>query len=438
MTEFKLFIKNYVPEKVWISLIRVYNFTNLRAVYDLYQIKKAPKKHQKALQIVRAKEKVKVAFFLTHESVWKYDVLFELMLNHPRFEPVLFVCPVVNYGPENMLSEMEKTYNSFKKRGYDVTKTYNKETGKYLDIKKTFSPDIVFFTNPYKGLQDYRYYITHFSDTLTCYVPYAIMTVDFEFTCNLKFHNLTWRIFSETPYHKEIALQKQINKGRNNIVTGYPGFDQLLVNKRINDGVWKNQNSTLKKVIWAPHHAMNELNKVANFLEYYDFFFELADNYKSRLQIAFKPHHLLRVKLEEDPNWGKERTDEYYNKWQVLENGQCENGDYIDLFLTSDAMIHDCGSFMSEYLITGKPSLFMVRDESIMEYWSLFGEKSIEMHYQSRSKKEVIDFIENVVLNAKDWMKEERTNFIQNNLIPKKNITASENILEYLESQIFE
>ncbi|WP_166919400.1 CDP-glycerol glycerophosphotransferase family protein [Flavobacterium poyangense] len=437
MAGLKLFIKKFVPETIWISLIRVYNFTNLRAVSDWYQIKQAPKKHQKALQIVRRKEKVKVAFFLTHESVWKYDVLYDLMLKHPRFEPALFVCPIVNFGRDNMLFEMEKTYNSFKKRGYNVVKTYDKETGKYLDVKKSFSPDLIFYTNPYEGLQDYRYYIKQFSRTLTCYVPYAIMTVDFEFTNNLKFHNLVWRIFSETPFHKETAIQKQTNKGRNSIVTGYPGFDPILVNKRPNYGVWKNKNSSLKKVIWAPHHAMKEFNKVANFLEYYDFFLELAVIYKDRLQIAFKPHHLLRVKLEEDPNWGKDKTDDYYNKWQNLENGQCKNGGYIDLFLTSDALIHDCGSFMSEYLITGKPSLFMVREESVMQYWSLFGEKSIAVHYQSRNKMQVIDFIENVVLNENDWMKEERTNFVQENLIPQKNLTASENILEYLEGEIF-
>jgi CDP-glycerol glycerophosphotransferase (TagB/SpsB family) len=135
--------------------------------------------------------------------------------------------------------------------------------------------------------------------------------------------------------------------------------------------------------------------------------------------------------------WGKKKTDAYYNKWENLENGQLENGDYIDLFLTSDALIHDCGSFMAEYLITGKPSLFMVRDESIMEYWNTFGEKALAVHYQSRNKKQVIDFIENIVLNENDSMKEERNNFVQNNLIPKNNQTASENILKYLEGQIF-
>ncbi|WP_394776537.1 CDP-glycerol glycerophosphotransferase family protein [Flavobacterium sp.] len=437
MTKLKLFIKKYVPGIVWISLIRIYNLTNLRALYNLYLIKKAPKRHQKALEIVRRKDKVKVAFFLIHESVWKYDVLFDLMLQHPRFEPQIFICPAVNFGMENMLFEMNKSFETFTKKGYNVIRTYDNNTGEYLDVKKTFFPDIVFFTNPYEGLQDYRYYIKQFSRTLTCYVPYAIMMVNYDFTYNLHFHNLIWKIFCETPFHKEMSVQKQKNKGQNNIVTGYPGFDKLLINRKPNNDIWKNKNSPLKKIIWAPHHSMTDYNKVSNFLEYYNVFLELADNYRDQIQFAFKPHHLLRVKLENE-YWGKEKTDIYYNKWENLTNGQCENGEYIDLFLTSDALIHDCGSFMAEYLITGKPSLFMIRNESVMQYWNTFGNKAIESHYQSRNKKQLIDFIENVVLNENDWMKTERNNFVQNILIPKNKLTASENILDYLGNEIFQ
>ena len=437
MTELKLTIKKFVPEKIWITLIKFYNFTNLRRMHDLYQIKKAPKKHQKALQIVRQKEKVKVAFFLIHESVWKYDVLFDLMLQHPRFEPVIFVCPVVNFGKENMLFEMDKSYHAFKNRGYDVVRTYDTNTGEYLDIKTTFSPDVIFFTNPYEGLVDYRYYIKMFPDTLTCYVPYSIPTVSYAFTYDLNFHNLIWKIFSETNIHQKMASEKQRNKAINRIVTGYPGFDPLLINKRPKE-VWKNKNPALKRIIWTPHHLMNELSKVSNFLEYYDFFLELAINYKDKIQITFNPHPLLRVKLENDSNWGKEKTDNYFDKWVNLENGQFGDGYYIDLFLTSDALIHDSGSFMAEYLITGKPSLFMIRDESIMDYWNIFGDEAMAAHYQSRNKKQVIDFIEDVVLNGNDWMKDERYDFVQNTLIPKNSSTASENIMKYLENEFFE
>ena len=439
MKKLKLIIKSYIPTKVWGFLVKVKSFTYHKTeyLYDSYFINKAPRRHQKALEIIRKKEKIKVAFFLNHESVWKYEVLYDLMLQHPRFEPKIFVCPVVNFGMENMLYEMDKAFEAFKNKGYNVIKTFNTETGEYLDIKKKIAPDIVFYTNPYKGLQGFRYYIRKFPDTLTCYVPYSIPTVNYEFTYNLDFHNLVWKIFSETDIHLKMASEKQRNKGINRIVTGYPGFDPLLMNKSPKE-VWKNKNPTLKKIIWTPHHLMNELSKVSNFLEYYDFFLELAVNYKDKLQIAFNPHPLLRIKLENDPNWGKEKTDAYYNKWINLENGQFGNGYYIDLFLTSDALIHDSGSFMAEYLITGKPLLYMIRNESILDYLNVFGEKTLELHYQSRNQKQVIDFIENVVLKEDDSMKEERNAFVKNTLLPKNNLTASENILNYLENQIFQ
>lgn len=431
--------KKYIPKKIWMVFVKIYGIIYYNRYYDWYLIKKAPGRHKKALAEVKEKaskgEKVKVAFFLIHESVWKYDLLYDLMLKHPSFDPVIFICPAMDYGLENMVFEMNKSYDSFKNKGYNVIKTYDNKTDKYLDIKKKYSPDIIFYTNPYHGLQGHRFYIKRFPKVLTCYVPYAIMTVNYEFIFNLDFHNLVWKIFSETPIHKKIATQKQSNKGINSVVTGYPGFDPLLVNTNPDD-VWKNKNPTLKKIIWAPHHSMTELNKVSNFLEYYDFFLGIAEKYSDRLQIAFKPHQLLRVKLE-DIYWGKEKTAAYFEKWQKLENGQFENAEYIDLFLTSDALIHDCGSFMAEYLITGKPSLFMVRNESVMDDWNVFGEKAISAHYQSRNKEQVIHFIENVVLKGHDGMKEERDDFVKSVLIPKNKLTASQNIMLYLESQIF-
>ncbi|MCI9845889.1 CDP-glycerol glycerophosphotransferase family protein [Flavobacterium pectinovorum] len=438
MRKLKLIVKQYLPAEVWGLLVKAKSnvYHSCIDLYNLYFIKIAPRRHRKALEIVRKKEVIKVAFFLNHESVWKYEVLYDLMLQHSRFEPKIFVCPVVNFGMENMLFEMDKAFEAFKKKGYNVVKTYNNDTGEYLDIKNTFSPDIVFFTNPHEGLQDYRYYIYQFAKTLTCYVPYSITTTNYEFAYNLGFHGLVWKIFSETPFHKEIASHNKWGKGKNSVVTGYPGFDPLLINKTPKE-VWKNKNPLLKRIIWTPHHLMNELSKLSNFLEYYDFFLEIADIYKDKLQIAFNPHPLLRVKLENDPNWGKEKTDNYFNKWEKLENGQYGDGYYIDLFLTSDALIHDTGSFMAEYLITEKPVLYMIRNESIMDYWSVFGEKTLAVHYLSRNQKQVIDFIENVVLKENDSLKEERNAFVKNTLLPKKNLTASENILNYLEEEIF-
>lgn len=438
MKELKKIAKRLFPSSIWGVLVLVKSRINNKIIFinNWFHLLQVPRKHRKALEIVQNKDRVKVAFFLTHESVWKYDVLYNLMLVHPRFEPSLFVCPVVNFGIENMVVEMDKTYLSFLSKGYSVTKTYDEVREEYLDIKKWFSPDLVFYTNPYQGLQDYRYYIKQFSNTLTCYVPYAIMTTNYELFYNTDFHNLVWKIFSETPIHQQIAIDRQLNKGINNVLTGYPGFDPFLLDKNLDFTVWKTTKQELKKIIWAPHHSMNELNQVSNFLEYYDVFLELAFIYKDKVQITFKPHPLLRIKLEKDLNWGLEKTAIYYSKWDNLENGQLENGDYVALFLTSDALIHDCGSFMAEYLITGKPALFMIRKESIMEQWSTFGNQAIEVHYQSRNRQQLVDFIENVVVSEQDVMKGKRAKFVETMLLNKDQQTASGKIMQFLEKEL--
>lgn len=411
--------------KVWI-----YKF-----LYIPILLKVIPFLHKRAVKKASKKEKIKVAFFATHSSVWKYDEIYRLMVKHRVFDPVIFVCPVIDYGMENMLEEMRRTFKMFSDRGYNVYRTYNEKDGTYLDIKSEFSPDIVFYTNPYKGLIDNRYYITKFKKILTCYVPYAVMTTNNRNFYDLDFHNLVWKIFCETNIHKQVASEIQRIKGRNLIVTGYPGSDNLIFNRENIIDVWKIKDRNVKRIIWAPHHLMHELNKMSNFLEYSDIFLEIAYKYRSKLQIAFKPHPILRMKLNNEPGWGKEKTDEYYIKWDEMENGQYENSDYIDLFLSSDALIHDCGSFITEYLLTNKPSLFMVRNENVMEHWSKYGDRALDAHYQSRNLDQVIEFIEEVVLGENDWMKTKRLNFIKDVLLPPNQISASENILRYLEKE---
>ncbi len=385
---------------------------------------------------IKNKNIIKVAFFSTFSSVWKYDKLYNLLYNHPKFKPQIFICPIVNYGKNNMINEMEKTYKLFKGKKYNAIKTYDSTNNKYLDIKDFFSPDIIFYSNPYKNLVDKRYHINNYKNTLSCYVPYAIMTTNNKDFYDLNFHNIVWRIFGETNMHKTIASNIQRIRGENIIITGHPGCDPLEMGSKSFKDVWKIKNRKIKRIIWAPHHLLNELNRMSNFLEYYDVFLEIANKYKDKLQIAFKPHPILKEKLFNTPNWGIEKTEKYFQKWKYLENGQYENSDYVDLFLTSDAMIHDSGSFITEYLYTGRPSLFMVRNDDVMNSWSLYGKKAISMHYQSRNKEQLESFITNVVLNDNDFMKEERMKFIKEVITPPNQKSASENILNILEKEL--
>ena len=434
-------IRDILPEwmKKPLRSIRA-KLSELQEGYEEYKIIYAqPKHHRKALKKVCKKEKIKVVFFAIHSSVWKYDGVYQLMDKDPRFDPIVVVCPVVNYGKENMLVEMEKAYTLFKNKGYNVVKTYNKEDDTYLDVKKVVAPDIVFFTNPH-CLTSEEYYITNYKDILSCYTQYSFHVTHLnEEQYNQLFHNILWKAFYETELHVKMAKQYSRNKGSNVVVTGYPGTDDLNYGGRSGKDIWKNPDMNLKRIIWAPHHTINRRGNLSfsNFLRYHQFMLDLAEKYRDRIQIAFKPHPLLKVKLYGHKEWGRERGDYYYRQWEELENGQLESDDCVDLFNTSDAMILDSGSFTAEYLCCGKPSLFTFSDLNVRERFNEFGKLVLEQHYHAYNEADILEFIENVVLGGKDTMKEKRDAFYTSYLTPPNNKTASENIYDEICKEIF-
>ncbi|MDO4180705.1 MAG: hypothetical protein Q4D36_05385, partial [Bacteroidales bacterium] len=110
----KDYLKKNLPIRLIILLRSIRRFlgNTVQGLYEWYLIKSQPHKYAKILRKLKNKRRLKVAFFAIHESVWKYDSLYQLMATHPRFEPIIVVCPVVNYGMDNMLVEMDNCYNA--------------------------------------------------------------------------------------------------------------------------------------------------------------------------------------------------------------------------------------------------------------------------------------------------------------------------------------
>lgn len=152
----------------------------------------------------------------------------------------------------------------------------------------------------------------------------------------------------------------------------------------------------------------------------------MAQKYKDSVQWAFKPHPLLRTKLNEI--WGVEKTDNYFLKWQTLENAQVCEGEYIGLFKHSDAMIHDCGSFKVEYLYTGNPVMYLMNDNQEYDYPNTQTQKALDLHYKAFDSKDIETFIVNVI-NGVDSSKDSREEFVAQYLTPPYNKSACDNII---------
>ena len=400
-------------------------------------VKRAARKRQKFVATLKNKPKITVAFFLQSPSMWKFDRLYWLFEKNERFEPVVVICPFnvhSNYDSNETLNVMKKSEEFVKKAGYRYLQTFDSEHNKWLDVKEILNPDVIFYTKPYKDTLP-QYHIYKFKERLNCYAPYGVMCIDnYRLFYGLSFYNLLWRYFVETEYQRGFSQQYQTCGGTNTQVVGSLGMETLLLPDYKPVDVWKPQPVRKKRIIWAPHHTVDYLFNFSNFFTYCDFMFELAEKYKDEIQIAFKPHPVLKFKLIN--LWGAEKTEAYYQRWRDLPNGQLEEGYYTDLFLTSDAMVHDSVSFSAEYLYAHKPTMFIVKDEHTIDHWNTFGIKCFELHYHAYQPADVEDYIKNVVIAGNDTKATERDDFYRNYLYPKDGVMPSQKIVNEILKEI--
>ncbi len=411
----------------------------IRMYYENLLSKNHYTKIQKELS---RKQKIKVAFLLIIDTTWKYDELYWLLAHDELFEPIVVICPWTSYSEEVAFDTMKKVSNFCIRKKYNFVSSFDSVKGTWIDIREAVNPDIVFYTYPYIEFTLHKYYITHFLDKLTCYATYGFsLDRQQQRQFNLLFHNLAWKVFYETTVHQEMAQKYANNKGINVCVSGYPLYDELdRVMKNGKVDVWKPQDCIKKRIIWAPHHTVvDEYNETlfSCFTMYSEFFLHIAKKYRDIIQIAFKPHPKLRPKLYKLEGWGKERTDDYYSQWIINENTQLEEGDYINLFLSSDALILDSISFICEYMYTNNPILFTVKSKVIETSFNEFGQIAFNYLYKGCSPAEIENFIVDVVLGGSDIMKDKRKAFYEEYLLPPNKKTASRNIYETLKEVVY-
>ena len=396
--------------------------------------------HEQAIKKLKGKEVLRCVFFATFDSSWQYDKVYEQLAKHPRFDPIILACPIVNNGRENMIRRMRDCVDCFTSKGYHVVKAYDEVSDRYVDVRKELCPDLIFYSSPYEGLVDKKYYITNYLDILGIYVPYFINSGPSpKFSNDALLHNLVWRKYAEYDYEKETAIKEQRVHGRNMVVTGYPEIEDL-VNPDFEFSLkdWKIKDPSFKRIIWAPHHTIERtLYAQSCFIPMCDFMVELARKYRDKVQFVFKPHPVLYnnlVKL-----WGREKTDEYYAIWRNSPNTACQEGQYADLFHSSDAMIHDCGSFVFEYLFMNKPVLRTVYTVPLEEMYGKLGLACLRQHYKASaySMEEVENFIKNVI-DGVDPLKEQRAKFVKDVIMPKGQPSQNivNDILDSIDNQI--
>lgn len=409
----------------------IYHFVkgSIRAIfYKLYVCPKADYTHRIFLNNIRERGEAKVVFIASTLPMWRYQGVLELLKNDNRFKTYVVLCPFSIFSQDQKKESIDDLRSFFDSRNilyYDSTEW----TSNQFDLRKWLDPDILFYTQPYLNVYNNLLDWKHYQDKLICYTPYGVGAIAEKWALNGLFHNIAWKLYYETEVYKQDAIRITYNHGRNVVVTGNANADEFL--KKDHLDVWRQHTQKKKRIIWAPHFSIvdNLWLHRGSFLFLWDVMLSIAKEYSDSLLFAFKPHPRLKSMLYQLPEWGKERTDNYYNEWAIMSNTQLVETGFVDLFMTSDAMIHDCGSFTVEYHYSQNPVLFTTESvDEIRQQLNELGRAALDAHYIGQNVEDIRHFLNDVVLNGNDPLKSIRGNFFNKYLLPPNGKTVAENM----------
>lgn len=400
--------------------------------------------HQLKLNRLREKvqsgRKVKVFFMVHDAAVFGYASVYKAMSVEELFEPYIYVVSRRDVTYKAFYEDVLKDVAFFQEKGYRVINGYD-EMQNPKDLHE-FAPDILFYDIPklygsagkfYNRLDQLNW------EYLTCYAPYGLLMVDsFYYHYHTRCIRETWKFFIDTSASFKRSLADSEFNGFNTVLSGYPKFDEYYEEAINLPEKLKNGNPT---VIYAPHHSLGVSNNFATFDLYKDIFLDMVKK-NPNINFVLKPHPLLPFQIRAHSkrlNYTCEDYFAYIKEWDSMPNGICmTQGDYIKIFTHSECMITDCGSFIGEYFPSLNPCIYIFNPRKIRQddAYTPLAKKILDTYYIARTKGELENYIEEIIMKGIDLKKEKREAVFNSEF---KNLGhAGKYICEYIKKQITE
>lgn len=353
--------------------------------------------------------KIRVAFLVCDISMFTAEPIFRRMRSDPAYECFIAVVPRVTRGEDFLRETLAKTFDVLHSRyGDSVLLMYDVKTRSVRPLKEM--AELVFTSIIYEEQTCPEFTVESMSEyALVALISYGysgLFKTNLSQTIFLPNIVFAWKFFVSCRDTLNLWTKNNPQLKDNIVLSGYAKMDRL-------SEIAFNQGNGRRKIIISPHHSLargTDGLSLSNFLRMESVFLELPARYPL-LDFVFRPHPLLFPRLETSEWWGKEKTRKWREKMASYPNVEFQQGgDYFETFAQSSALIHDCGSFLAEYFYTSKPQCYIL-DENSENQFLPFGCKLLEHTYRARTSEDIFAFIDRVVQNGDDPMKENRVEF---------------------------
>ena len=417
-----LFVLGVMAKRFGASISEVHGMRLVRRRYD---------RVRRRIMSSPPDRRIRILFHVTDVSKWKCQTVYERLGDSGRFEPfVLIDLAKPEYGLE--VDARNAIYlerrNWFSNRGIACKDGYDVLYGKENDIS-AYAPDIVFYQQPW-GIRDSMSIGNVSRYALTCYIPYYVPNYSEQ---SLEYGSVFHRSLA---YYMVMSnsLAESYRSGMNGIphvcefiVTGHPAIDTVL--QRSDRG--GRPDGT---VIYAPHWTFHSRSRsTACCYGTFEWSGEVVLDFAERhpeIHWCFKPHPLLKESLVASGLYDRDWVEAYYRRWEQV--GQvCTDADYYSVFQRSAAMITDCGSFLTEYSVTGKPIVHLLSSYNSLSPVEGLGEL-YGTFYGVRDGRGLLNVLDGLILRGSDPKAGVRTAALDRSGIVDGQ-SSSERVLDFLE-----
>ena len=301
---------------------------------------------------------IRVAFLVQHSSIWpSWRSVYNAAGKDPRFSVCVVLTPFVH-----PFSSEAKAYEDMKQCLLSEGVPFC--TADYFDPASS-RPHVVFIQNPYEETRPAHLRIDRLSAAgcRITYIPYGLELGGGAWNIGAQFdtalHRSAWRVFVRSERSRTMFGRYCLSGNNHVVVTGHPKFDATNIPPETAPRKLLDHIAGRKVILWTPHFSVGTPPSWATFQTYGDYILSEMRR-RPDLFLLMRPHPLFFKAMREHNAWDAGQEKAFRNELNATENFALdEAADYHTALSVADALMADVGSFLLEFLPTGKPLLYL-------------------------------------------------------------------------------
>lgn len=386
-------------------------------------------------KVPRGTDPIKVGFLCQYIPIWhKLQPIYEMMLEDPRFEPVLICVPSgIQDSVLDPNSNADDTYEYFRTHGYSEAMNALQADGSWLDLEQ-LGLTYIFYPRPYDHFMPQPYWCKQVSRYCKiCLILYGMNVTEeiTKITLHRSFYRYVYCYFAEMPFSRDVNARNgwiaHALGFQQSVYYGMPGIEAILASRDQKSAAWDFSKNDFR-VMWTPRWTTDLSCGGSNFFTYYRVLIDLARE-RPDMDFLFRPHPLAIAHFLETGELTQEEADWFYDQCRQLPNISLDSQkEYTDTLWGTSVLITDISGLMPEYFATGKPMIFCASNMILTPERST--RKMLEVTYIAHNREELLQYLSQLRCGI-DPLAERRRTVVQE-LFPEAECHPAHQIVEHL------